>query len=166
MHSRIIDKVSAMRHRFSLLAPLLAPLLLAGCVNDTASYQIDGKDHALTVRVVQDYFWSKEATVRLTASHMPDCLRQMDMGELPLSGLEIELFASGPNLYTLRAGEDTWQVETAGCTQLEAPEADAVTGQALGVFHLDANKKLQFEAAEGAGSAPAADSGSTTEAAS
>ncbi|MCD2518005.1 hypothetical protein LQ564_16965 [Massilia sp. G4R7] len=150
-----------MRHRSLLLVPLLAPLLLAGCVNDTASYQIEGNDHALTVRVVQDVFWSKEGTVKLTAAHLPDCQRQISLGDMPLSGLEIELFASGPNLYTLRAGEDTWQVETAGCTQLEAPEADAVTGQALGAFHFDANKKLVFEAAD---AAPGADTGSNTEA--
>ena len=137
-----------MRNPRFLLLPLLAPLLLAGCVNDSASYRIDSNDHALTLRVVQDYFWSKEGNVRLTAARLPDCQRQMNLGELALSGLEIELFASGPNLYTLRAGEETWQVETQGCTQLEAPEANAVTGQPLGVFHLDENNKLVFEAAE------------------
>lgn len=129
------------------LAALLAPLLLAGCVNDSASYQIEGNDHALTVRVVQDTFWNKDATLRLTAARMPDCQRQMELGEVSLSGLEIELFASGPNLYTLRAGEDVWQVETQGCTELEAPEANAVAGQALGSFHLDEHDKLVFEAA-------------------
>lgn len=149
-----------MRHPSYLLVPLLAPLLLAGCVNDTASYQIEGKEHALTVRVVQDYFWKKTGTVRLTAARLPDCQRQMELGELSLSGLEIELFASGPNLYTLRAGDDTWQVETQGCSQLEAPEANAVTGQALGAFHLDASGKLVFEAAE---AAPEADTGSRPE---
>jgi hypothetical protein len=33
---------------------LLAPLLLAGCVNESASYYIDGNEHALTVRAEQD----------------------------------------------------------------------------------------------------------------
>lgn len=153
-----------MRHP-SLLAALLAPLLLAGCVNDSASYQIEGNDHALTLRVVQDYFWSKEGTLRLTAARLPDCQRQIPLGEVPLSGLEIELFASGPNVYTLRAGEETWQVETGSCTQLEAPEADAVTGQALGAFHLDEHGKLVFEAAEAAPEAGTGASGDATEAA-
>jgi hypothetical protein len=136
-----------MRKPFILLTPLLAPLLLAGCVNDTASYRIEANDHALTLRVVQDYFWSKQAKLRLTATRLPDCQRLMDLGEVTLSGLEIELFASGPNLYTLRSGEDVWQVDTGGCTELEAPDANAVTGQALGVFHLDEHDKLVFEAA-------------------
>ena len=137
-----------MRHPFFLLAPILAPLLLSGCVNDSASYRIDSNDHALTVRVVQDYFWSKEGSLKLTAARLPDCQRMFDLGQATLSGLEIELFASGPNLYTLRSGEDTWQVDTGACTELEAPEANAVTGQALGVFHLDENKKLVFEAVD------------------
>ncbi|CAN7163568.1 hypothetical protein [Massilia sp. LjRoot122] len=145
-----------MRTPFTLLRPLtaalFAPLLLAGCVNDWASYQIEGKEHALTLRVVQDYFWSKEATLRLTAARMPDCQRQMELGKVSLSGLEIELFASGPTVYTLRVGEDVWQVDTQGCTELEAPDASAVTGQALGSFHLDEHDKLVFEAANASGS--------------
>lgn len=144
-----------MRKPLFLLPPLLATLLLTGCVNDTASYEIDDKDHALTVRVMQEYFWNKEATLRLFATRMPDCQRQFELGRVPLSGLEIELFASGPNLYTLRSGEDVWQVETEGCNALEAPAADAVTGQALGSFHLDKDEKLVFEPATGA--APAAE---------
>lgn len=132
--------------RLSIL--LLAPLLLAGCVSETASYTIDDRQHALIVRVDQDYFWSKRASLRLIVSRMPDCQRQMELGEVRLPGLEIELFDNGNGTYTLRAGDEAWQVETRGCTQLEAPEADAVTGQALGVFHLDADKKLVFEKPE------------------
>lgn len=128
-----------------LLTPLLAAL--SGCVDDTASYRIDEREHSLIVRVMQDAFWSKDATLRLIVSRMPDCQRQFDLGKVSLSGLEIELFASGPNQYTLRADDEVWQVETDGCTQLEAPEAGAVTGQALGSFHFDEADKLVFEAA-------------------
>lgn len=126
----------------------LAPLLLAGCISETASYAIDDRQHALIVRVDQDYFWSKRASLRLIVSRMPECQRQMELGEVRLPGLEIELFDNGNGTYTLRAGDEAWQVETRGCTQLEAPAADAVTGQALGVFHLDADKKLVFEKPE------------------
>ena len=126
----------------------LAPLLLAGCISETASYAIDDRQHALIVRVDQDYFWSKRASLRLIVSRMPDCQRQMELGEVRLPGLEIELFDNGNGTYPLRADDEAWQVETRGCSQLEAPEPDAVTGQALGVFHLDADKKLVFEKPE------------------
>lgn len=129
-----------------LLTPLLATLL-AGCVDDTASYRIDEREHALVVRVMQDAFWSKEATLRLIVTRMPDCQRQYDLGKVSLSELDIELFASGPDQYTLRADDAVWKVETGGCGQLEAPDANAVTGQALGSFHFNDADKLVFEAA-------------------
>ena len=125
---------------------LLTPLLLAGCVDDSATYYIDGNQHALTVRVLQEYFWKKDVTIDLLASRMPDCQRRFPLGALPMSDVEIELFQSGENVYTLRAGEQVWRVETQGCSELEAPEQ--VTGQPLGLFHLDENKKLVFEKAE------------------
>ena len=125
---------------------LLTPLMLAGCVDDSATYYIDGNQHALTVRVLQEYFWKKDLTIDLLASRMPDCQRRIPLGALPMSDVEIELFQSGENVYTLRAGEQAWRVETQGCSELKAPEQ--VTGQPLGLFHLDENKKLVFEKAE------------------
>lgn len=125
---------------------LLAPLLLAGCVDDSATYYIDGTQHALTVRALQEHFWKKDVTLELIASRMPDCQRRIALGELPMSELELELFASGENEYTLRAGEQAWRVETGACRELDAPEL--VTGQPLGLFHLDDDQKLIFEAAE------------------
>lgn len=129
-----------------LLPALLAPLLLAGCVDDSATYYIDGNQHALTVRAMQEYFWKKDVTLDLLASRMPDCQRRIPLGKLPMPDVEIELFASGANVYTLRAGEQVWRVETEGCSEMEAPEQ--VTGEPLGLFHLDENKKLVFEKAE------------------
>ena len=124
---------------------LLAPLLLAGCVDDSATYYIDGNEHALTVRAVQNWFWKKDVTLELVAARMPDCQRRIALGELPIGELELELFASGGNEYTLRAGDQAWRVETQNCSELEAPEQ--VTGQPLGVFHLDDKEKLIFEPA-------------------
>jgi hypothetical protein len=128
---------------------LLLPLLLAGCVNESASYVIDSNDHALTVFVTQDYFWSKEAGVRLVASHLPDCQRQFDLGKASMADLNIELFSTGENNFLLRSGDEMWQVETGSCTQLPPP-SDNVQARPIGVFHLDGKKKLVFERAEGA----------------
>jgi hypothetical protein len=130
------------------LVPLL-PLLLAGCVNESASYLIDGSDHSLTVFVTQDYFWSKQAGVRLVASRLPDCQRQFDFGKTSLGDLNVELFSSGEETFLLRAGDEMWQIETQGCTQLPAPSAE-VQALPIGVFHLDGKKHLVFERAEGA----------------
>jgi hypothetical protein len=125
---------------------LLAPLLLAGCVDQSASYAIDGNDHALIVRAEQERFWSDQVTLHVIASRLPDCQRQLALGKVPLGDLEVELFANGDDVYTLRAGEHQWQVDTQGCTQVAAPE-QAATAQSLGAFRFDDSKKLVFEPA-------------------
>lgn len=141
---------------------LLAPLMLAGCVDGAASYYIDGNDHTLTVRAEQPRFWNDEVTLRLIASRLPECQRQLVLGKLPADELEVELFANGDNVYTLRAGERQWRVETQGCTQLAVP-AQAPAGRPLGVFRLDGEKKLVFDKA--AATEASAVTGAVTEAA-
>jgi hypothetical protein len=138
-------------HSLAALVPslLLAPLL-AGCVNDSASYTVNNdRDHAVIVRVTQDYFWSKQASLSVLASRLPDCQRRFDVGKTSLTDLNIELFSTGEETYLLRAGDDMWQIETNNCTQLPPPGAD-VQAQPIGVFHMDDKKKLVFERAEGA----------------
>ncbi len=73
---------------------LLTPLLLAGCVDDSATYYIEGNTHALTVRAVQEQFWKKEVTLDLIAARMPDCQRRFELATLPVSDVELELFGS------------------------------------------------------------------------
>jgi hypothetical protein len=128
---------------------LLTPLLLAGCVNESASYAIGGNDQTLTVIVTQDYFWNKQAGVRLIASRLPDCQRQFELGKASVADLNIELFSTGEDSFLLRSGDQMWQVETRGCTRLPPP-SDNVQAEPIGVFHLDGAKKLVFERAEGA----------------
>jgi hypothetical protein len=139
--------------RFTKLLPtpllMLLPFLLSGCVNESASYQIDSNDHALTVVVMQDYFWSKQVRLHVIASRLPDCQRQFDLGKTALADLNVELFSTGDETFLLRSGEEMWQVETQHCSELAPPAAD-VQAQPIGVFHLDAKKRLVFERAEGA----------------
>lgn len=125
---------------------LLTPLLLTGCIKESGTYFIDGNQHAISVRAQQDYFWSQDVELRVVAARLPDCQRQLVLGRMPIADLQVELFASGENAYTLRAGDQLMQVETGGCTQLEAP-APAELGQPLGAFQLDERKKLVFEKA-------------------
>jgi hypothetical protein len=118
---------------------LLMPLLLAGCVDDTASYQADG--HALTVRAEQDYFWKDEVSLKLVASNPPDCQRQFVLGKVPARGLDVELTASDDGVFTLRAGSRLWHVALRNCAELAAPQAPA--GEVLGAFRL-LDDKLVF----------------------
>lgn len=151
--------------RKTLLLPMA--LLLAGCVDDSATYHIDGNDHSLTIRRQQQYFWSSEAELSLVARRLPDCLRLHALTSAPLDELRVELFTAGENLWNVRAGKQLWQLETQTCNGLNELENDpkADLGQAVGVFSVK-DGKLVFEAAQGAQtaeSAPAADGAAPAE---
>jgi hypothetical protein len=124
---------------------LLTALLLAGCVNESASYYVDGKEHSLTLRVQQDYFWQENVTLKMVAARLPDCQRLFTLGEEPPADLAVELFTSGDNTYTIRAGKQVWMIETNNCTQLPETTKPAF-GEPLGVFKI-ADDKLVFEPA-------------------
>jgi hypothetical protein len=123
---------------------LLTPLLLAGCVQDSASYYINGNEHTLSVRATQDYFWDKSVTLQLVAARLPECQRQFPLTKAPLSDMDVELFTPGDNIYTVRVGSQVWQFETTTCTQLPEPAATAY-GDPVGVFHMGDDKKMVFE---------------------
>jgi hypothetical protein len=119
-----------------LLPIFLSPLLLAGCYNDSATFYADSsQEHTLTVRRQQDYFWSEEARYTLMASRLPECQRRIPLSEMALEDNTIELFASGGNQWSLRAGKQVWQMETNACSL--TGEGGAPVGQKIGVFRAD-----------------------------
>ncbi|WP_295996946.1 hypothetical protein [Rugamonas sp.] len=130
------------------IALLLLPLLLSACVEDSATYYVtaDSNEHTLTLQREQPYFWSDDVAVRLVAARLPDCQRRFDLDTMTADDVEVELFASGDRVWTLRAGKQMWQVDTQTCQLLPAPKGDP--GQPLGTFKTD-GERLVFEPATG-----------------
>lgn len=122
--------------------PLLACLALAGCTSATATYRIDGNDQTLSVRANQDYFWSDVMSASMITARMPECQRKIDLGKIAKGDFDIEVFDSGENVYTLRAGEQMWQVNIETCTNLGEPKA-GVSGLPVGNFKFE-KKELVF----------------------
>jgi len=122
---------------------LIPVLLLTGCINDSATYYADTtREHTLTVRRQQAYFWSEDARYTLMAARLPDCQRQILLGELPLEEMKFDLFSSGDNQWSLRVGKQVWQVETQGCTLVS--EDGTVSGEKLGTYHAE-GERMVFE---------------------
>lgn len=139
--------------RFSIV---LTPLLLAGCVKGSATYYINesSNDHVITVRAEQEYFWKKEMTLTLVASHMPECQRAFPMESVALDEVSVELFSNGDDVYSVRSGGELMQIDTLTCVQLDEPKPTAL-GQPVGTFFID-EKTVSFEkAAAPAAGAPA-----------
>jgi hypothetical protein len=123
---------------------LLAPLLLAGCVDGTASYSIDGNDRAIVMHAQQDRPWDKSLSLQLIAINLPACQRQFDLGKVAADRLDVELYGYADGVFTLQAGSRLWRVETNTCGQL-AP-ASTAGGKPLGAFRLIADKLVFVEA--------------------
>jgi hypothetical protein len=124
---------------------VLTSLMLTACVDDSASYYADSTgNHALTIHRAQKHFWSSASSVELIMQRLPDCLRRIQLDEMPADEVEIELLSGGDNVWTLRAGKQMWQVETQTCTQY--PDVKGDGGELIGVFRADGGK-LVFEAA-------------------
>jgi hypothetical protein len=122
---------------------VLTPLLLAGCIKQSASYYVsDARDHAITVRAEQEYFWDEAITLSLVASHFPDCQRAMPMAKVPKADVAVELFDSGGGVFTVRSGTQVFQVDSMTCTQLPEPAATGY-GEPVGVFMLG-EQKMEF----------------------
>jgi hypothetical protein len=136
--------------------PVLPLLLLAGCYNDSATYYADAtRDHTVTVRRQQDYFWSEEARYTLMASRLPDCQRAIPLEELPLEDTEFELYSSGDNQWSLRSGEQVWRFTTQTCAL--TGEGGTAAGQKVGVYHAGGDGMLFQEEAGAAAPAGAVD---------
>lgn len=123
---------------------LLTPLLLAGCIKQSASYYVsDTRDHAITVRAEQEYFWDQSMTMTMVASRYPDCQRAMPLMKVPKDEVAVELFDAGEGIFTVRSGTQVMQVDSLSCTQLPEPAADGY-GEPVGVFRLG-EEKMQFD---------------------
>lgn len=137
--------------RFSIV---LTPLLLAGCIKGSATYYINesSNDHVITVRAEQEFFWKKEMTLTLVASHMPECQRAFPMESVQLDEVSVELFSNGDDVYSVRSGGELMQIDTLSCAQLAEPKPNAL-GQAVGTFFID-EKTVTFEKAAATPAAP------------
>ncbi len=124
---------------------LLLPLLLAGCVRQSASYYPDEQRvRAITVRAEQQTFWNKDVDLILVASNMPDCQRRFALGTMPVAEVVVELFSAGDSAYTVRAGKTLLQIEVQNCTQMAAPDPNAI-GVPVGVFRIGPGEKMDLE---------------------
>lgn len=124
---------------------LLTSLLLAACADNAAQYSAAESKDVLAVRAEQEYFWRDELTLTLIASRAPDCQRRLLLAHAPAGDVDIALFATGENIWTLRMDTRFWQVDTQACTA-QAVEAVPEMGPQLGTFKVE-DDKLVFEAA-------------------
>ena len=139
----------------SVLLSLFAVPLLAACVNDGATYEIDGtREHVLSLIREQPYFWDNKVNFFLVVSRMPACMRRHSLGVgTPNSKIEVYQVPSGA--FIVKLGKKMFATETQTCeswARIEG-EPEGGMGTLMGVFRV---RKGEFvfvreDAGEGAG---------------
>lgn len=133
------------------LLPLAALPLLSACVDDSASYQVDGREHALILFRQQKWPWDKKLELAMVVSRLPDCQRRHRIGSASPRAA-VELWQPGPGTFILRLGERMILTETQTCEgwqRLEA-EPEGGLGTQLGTFREEGGK-LRFVAESATG---------------
>lgn len=113
----------------------LISLVLAGCVRDSATHYISGNEHTITVRAEQEYFWDERLRLTLAIARLPECQRVFPLAQAA-DGVDLSLYATAENTYTLKSDDGTWTFETQGCTMLQP---SATPGQLIGTYSIDGN---------------------------
>ncbi|MCL2524968.1 MAG: hypothetical protein FWF20_05245 [Betaproteobacteria bacterium] len=125
-----------------LLLTLLAVPLLGACVNDIATYEIDGsREHTLSLVRQQQYFWNDKVDLHLVVSRMPNCTRRHDLGGgTPNTRVEIWQVPSGA--FIVRVGKRLYATETRTCESFARIEGEPATGmgEMKGVFRVGQGK--------------------------
>jgi hypothetical protein len=135
-----------MPRTFCRFAPLLLLPALAACVNDGASYAIEGSpQHTLSILREQNRFWEDQVEIKVVVARMPECQRKHWVQKASPT-TPIELWQPGPQTFILKVGPSLYVTETRTCegfARLEqAPPGG--NGTYLGRFALDAKGVFTF----------------------
>lgn len=138
--------------RQTALALLAASLLLAGCVNDTASYRSEAEDELSVVLARrQDWFWQDTGRLAVTVSHLPQCQGGIEIKDVPLSA-DYALYAAPPEypepLLILEIEDRHFALGTESCRVQEFDETPPDLGRRLGTF-AEKDGKFSFQPAGG-----------------
>jgi hypothetical protein len=139
-----------MNPRLWLLLP--SSLLLAGCLNGTASLRLGGNDHGLTLQARQPYFWSQAVELEVVMSRQPDCHRRSrlegaTLGDVTVDVLRPEEGAFAEPILILKQGTHFYAVSTKSCEMQKFKAPPDKPGTRLGTFQREGERGLKFAAA-------------------
>jgi hypothetical protein len=133
-----------------LILPFLALPLLSACVNDGATYEIDGtREHVLSLIREQPYFWDKKVNLYMVVSRMPACMRRHSMGA-GTEASKVEIYQVPSGAFIIKSGKRLYATETQTCESFAKMESEPVEGMGklMGSFRVKKGE-LVFEKAEG-----------------
>lgn len=103
----------------SVMVAIVVLPLMAGCVNDAASMQIDGKEHSLSLVREQKWLWEKTLQLSVVVTRMPDCQRRHHLRSSPISQASVDVFSADTETFFLKQGVRVYSVETKTCESFQ-----------------------------------------------
>lgn len=116
---------------------LLLSLLLSGCENNATAYEIEGRNHAISLFREQPYPYSKEVKQAIVVSRFPSCQRRYKILPGTQKGPRMELWQLQDQLFVASQGRNWYVIGTEKClVQRMEPTGDTPPGRLLGRFEL------------------------------
>lgn len=132
--------------------------LLAACVNDGATYEIDNtREHVLSVIREQPYFWDSKVNFYVIVSRMPACMRRHDAGT-GTQNSKIEIYQVPSGAFIVKIGKRMFATETQTCESFAKMSGEPAEGMGVlkgtfreknGTWLFEAEKTEESESASG-----------------
>lgn len=127
--------------KYLLLSAFLP--LLAGCVNESASYPF-GPEQALTLIREQPYFWSNEIRRTMVVMNLPQCLVRyrlpIDMGKAG----SVKVFKAEEGGFVMQDGMGQYRATVADCGMSLESKGSSAPGEPVGTFEAVPNGEMRF----------------------
>ncbi len=121
-----------MIRRMTLLVALCAVAFAAGCGNQQAGYQIDDRNHSLSVMREQGYPGSPWDNWFIVA-RFPDCQRRFPLRKSG-DNFKLDVYRVDPGVFILNHGKRWYVTETQACQWQLYPEPPPEPGDLIGTF--------------------------------
>ena len=138
-----------MRHTPRALIATLSvaslPVWLSGCENNAAAFEVDGRNHAITLVRERNYIWSDEVKQALVVARFPQCQSRWEIVPGNTSGPKMSIYGVREGVFVAVQGRHWYAIGTEKCevSKME-PTGDTPPGPLLGVF-LRKDDVLVFE---------------------
>ena len=131
-----------MSARLAYLA--LPALLLSGCfLQDTASYPLDGRDHAITVKRTQRWPWDSTLVVEVIVRRQSECTAGGSFEDVTHDAKLLVYRAAEDQHLLVKTGKRYFNVDTYNCRVDRMKEAPEERGDKLGTF-MEKDDTFQF----------------------
>lgn len=134
----------------SVVLSLLSVPLLAACINDGATYEIDGtREHVLSLIREQQLFWDSKVDLALVVSRMPSCMRRHSLGS-GTAKTRVEVYQVPSGAFIVKVGKRMFVTETQTCEGFAKLDSEPLEGmgQFIGTFRVK-DGQLVFVKEEG-----------------